>query len=452
VAELAAPTAQAPARALVVGLGSSGEAVARHLLARGATVVAVDDAPGERGRENARRLGIDLAEAPPPERLAELVAAAELVVPSPGVPASHPVFAVARGSNVPVLAEVELAWWATDRPVVAVTGTNGKTTVTTLVTRMLQESGVAAVAGGNIGVPLCDAVERGADVLVAEVSSFQLQFVDSFRPSVAVWLNLAQDHLDWHPDLASYVAAKARIWRRQRPSDVAVVNADDPVVMGAAESAPSAVVTFGAGGDYSVVDGVLRGPRGDIVPLAALPRALPHDVANALAASAAALAAGATLDGVRSALTGFGGLPHRLTLVAESGGVRWYDDSKATNPHAALAAVCGFDSVVLLAGGRNKGLDLRPLAAVADRVRAVVAIGEAAAEVGSAFSGVRPVRVAASMDAAVRLAAAEAVPGDAVLLSPGCASFDWYESYAARGDDFARAVHDLLEGAHGAPN
>ena len=205
------------------------------------------------------------------------------------------------------------------------------------------------------------------------------------------------------------------------------------------------MVTFGAtSGDYSVVDGVLRAPAGDLLPVASLPRSLPHDVANALAASAAALAAGATVEGVRAALASFGGLPHRLTLVAESGGVRWFDDSKATNPHAALAAVSGFESVVLVAGGRNKGLDLSLLAGAADRVRAVVAIGEATAEVGDAFAGVRPVRVAQSMDGAVRLAAAEAVPGDAVLLSPGCASFDWYESYAARGDDFARAVRELL--------
>jgi UDP-N-acetylmuramoylalanine--D-glutamate ligase len=171
-------------------------------------------------------------------------------------------------------------------------------------------------------------------------------------------------------------------------------------------------------------------------------------VANALAASAAALAAGASTDGVRAALTAFGGLPHRLTLVGYGGGVRWYDDSKATNPHAAVAAVRGFESVVLIAGGRNKGLDLSALAQVADRVRAVVAIGEAAPEVAGAFAGVRPVATATTMAEAVTAAAAAARPGDAVLLSPGCASFDWYRSYAERGDDFARAVHALLEAQH----
>jgi UDP-N-acetylmuramoylalanine--D-glutamate ligase len=261
---------------------------------------------------------------------------------------------------------------------------------------------------------------------------------------VAVWLNVARDHLDWHGDFDAYVAAKARIWARQAPSEVAVVNADDPVVMAQAASAPSTVVTFGlgAGADFGVVDGSLRAPGRELLAVSQLRRSLPHDVSNALAAAAAALAAGATVEGVRAALMAHAGLPHRITLVAEAGGVRWYDDSKATNPHAAATAVAGFESVVLIAGGRNKGLDLAELADVADRVRAVVAIGEAAGEVAAAFAGIRPVQVASSMDDAVALAAAAARPGDAVLLSPGCASYDWYRNYAERGDDFARAVGD----------
>jgi UDP-N-acetylmuramoylalanine--D-glutamate ligase len=175
---------------------------------------------------------------------------------------------------------------------------------------------------------------------------------------------------------------------------------------------------------------------------------MPHDLSNALAASAAALAAGASVEGVRSALLGFAPLPHRLTLVGYAGGVRWYDDSKATNPHAAVAAVSGFESVVLIAGGRNKGLDLSELGQVADRIRAVVAIGEAASEVVAVFDGLRPVTTASSMAEAVAAAAAASRGGDVVLLSPGCASFDWYRSYAARGDDFALAVHALLEAHH----
>jgi UDP-N-acetylmuramoylalanine--D-glutamate ligase len=209
-------------------------------------------------------------------------------------------------------------------------------------------------------------------------------------------------------------------------------------------------VTFGLKGaaDFTVRDGWLRGPTGPILEVAALSRALPHDVANALAASAAALAAGATVEGVRSALTAFAPLPHRLALVAYANGVRWYDDSKATNPHAAVAAVRGFETVVLIAGGRNKGLDMGELAEVADRTRAVVAIGEAAPQVAAAFAGRAPVRVAESMVDAVAAAADAARPGDVVLLSPGCASFDWYRSYAERGDDFAAAVHALLEARH----
>ncbi len=452
-----APAAALAERALVVGLARSGQAVARHLLARGVNVAAVDDDPGDDARAAAAALGILLVERPSLEALANLVVRADVVVPSPGVPATHPVYGLAKASGVAVRGEVELASRWSICPMVAVTGTNGKTTATSLVAEMLVASGLRSIAAGNIGLPLSDAVaDEELDVVVAEVSSFQLAFTESFRPAVAVWLNVAPDHLDWHGHVDAYVAAKARIWAKQGPGDVAVVNADDPAVMAQAAFAPSRVVTFGLGqgrngappADYTVADGWLVGPDGPLLEVALLCRALPHDVANALAASAAALAAGATLDGVRAALAGFAPLPHRLALVAYADGVRWYDDSKATNPHAAVAAVRGFESVVLLAGGRNKGLDLAELAEVTDRLRAVVAIGEAAPEVAAAFAGRRPVRVAATMAEAVAAAAEAARPGDVVLLSPGCASFDWYRSYAERGDDFAAAVHALLEARH----
>jgi UDP-N-acetylmuramoylalanine--D-glutamate ligase len=441
-------------RALVVGLGRSGQAVARHLLVRGASVVAVDDTPGDDARIAAAALGVQLVERPSLDTLAGLVVRVDVVVPSPGVPAAHPVHGLARAAGVPVRGEVELASRWSICPLVAVTGTNGKTTVTSLVAEMLVASGIPSIAAGNIGLPLSDAVaNEELKVVVAEVSSFQLAFAESFRPVVAVWLNLAPDHLDWHGDVESYVAAKARIWANQGPADVAVVNADDPVVMARAAAAPSRVVTFGLGlgpapAHFSVVDGWLRGPDGALLEVAALARALPHDLSNALAASAAALAAGATVQGVRVALASFAALPHRLTLVAYAGGVRWYDDSKATNPHAAVAAVRGFESVILVAGGRNKGLDLAALSEVADRIRAVVAIGEAALEVAEAFEGRTPVHPAGSMVVGVAAAADASRPGDVVLLSPGCASFDWYPSYAERGDDFVAAVHALLEARH----
>jgi UDP-N-acetylmuramoylalanine--D-glutamate ligase len=431
--------------ALVMGMGVTGEAVARHLIDQGTQVVAVDDRPGERAGKAAEALGIELVSAPSEDELAALVAAADMVVVSPGVPHRHPLYALAAHHEVPVVSEIELASRAATMPLVAVTGTNGKTTVTTLIAAMLAESGVRAMAAGNIGLPLIDAVAQVADVVVAEVSSFQLEYIDTFRPDVAVWLNLAEDHLDWHPTMDHYAAAKARIWANQQSGDTAVVNADDAAVMALAASAPSRVQTFGLAqaADWGVVDGVLRGPGGvELVAVTDLPRALPHDIANSLAAAAAALAAGATVDACRSVLADFAGLPHRVELVRDAGGVRWYDDSKATTPASVVAAVRGFDSVVLIAGGRNKGLDLGALREVAERVRFVVAIGDAAGEVQAAFAGVRPVAVATSMDHAVVLAAAGAQSGDAVLLSPGCASFDWYGSYAERGDDFVRAVKE----------
>jgi UDP-N-acetylmuramoylalanine--D-glutamate ligase len=428
--------------------------VTRALIGRGAHVTAVDDRPGDETRAVAAELGIELVVAPERDALAGLVAGVDLVVPSPGVRFDHPVFALAAAAMVAVRGELELASQWAGRPLVAVTGTNGKTTVTTLVTEMLSASGVQAVAAGNIGLALSDALASDAEVLVVEASSFQLQLTDTFHPTVSVWLNVAPDHLDIHGTFAAYAAAKARIWANQGDGDVAVVNADDPVVVEAARSIRAGrVVTFGRErGDYHVRGGALRTPEGDeIATLHSLGRVLPHDVSNALAASAAAINAGATVDGTRRALLDFRTLPHRLALVGEAGGVQWYDDSKATNPHAALAAIDSFDSVVLIAGGRNKGLDLHALVGSAGRVRAVVAIGEAAAEVEVAFRSVRPVQRARSMRDAVSRAAELARPGDAVLLSPGCASFDWYESYGARGDDFARSVREMIEddGARG---
>jgi len=444
-------------KALVLGLGVTGAAVARALIAHGHDVMAADDAPGPAARAAVDDLGLDLAEAPPADELAALVGAADAVLPAPGLPARHPVFALARAAGVPVLSEFDLASWWDDRPLLAITGTDGKTTVTTLVRDMLVASGLAAVAVGNTPVPLVAAIDDPAtDLFVVEASSFRLEHSQRFAPSVGTWLNFAPDHLDSHPDLESYEAAKAGIWRDQAADQIAVGNADDPVVARHLAGARARHVTFGlaADADFRLVGGAapggrLTGPvagRGEDVEIARvedLGRTLPHDIANGLAAAATALAGGASVEGVRRGLLEFRGLPHRVALVGEAGGVRFYDDSKATTPHAAATAIAGFDSVVLIAGGRNKGLDLRALGESAGSIRAVVAIGEAASEVASAFDGVRPVTRAGSMNEAVRVAVQLAEPGDAVLLSPGCASFDWYGSYAERGDDFARAVREV---------
>jgi UDP-N-acetylmuramoylalanine--D-glutamate ligase len=352
-------------------------------------------------------------------------------------------------SGIPVWSEFELAARWSSLPLVAVTGTNGKTTVTTLVEAMLGASGLRTVSAGNNDLPLVDALagEADLDVVVVEASSFRLHFTERFRPRVATWLNSAEDHLDWHPSMEHYASAKARVWAAQESGDVAVANAEDPVVMAAVTSLRSQLVTFGLErGDWRTEGGHLVMPDSNVLlGVDELWRALPHDLANALAAAATALAAGASLEGVRSVLRDFRGLAHRVSLVAEHGGVRFYDDSKATDPHAAAAALAGFTSVVLIAGGRNKGLDLGLLTTQSARLRTVVAIGEATEEVVAAFETTTvPVVAADSMDGAVAAARAAAQPGDAVLLSPGCASFDWYSSYAERGDDFARAVTDSI--------
>jgi len=449
------PAGGVPQRALLVGLAVTGEAVARQLRRRGHDVIAVDDRPGEGVRAAAAALGIDLVEAPSTDELAALVTAAGVVLPSPGVPAHHPVFALAARAGIPVWSELELAARWSDVPIVAITGTNGKTTVTTLVVDMLSRAGRATVAAGNTDVPLVDVLDRGLDVVVVEASSFRLELAESFRAHVGTWLNVAEDHLDWHPSMAAYVAAKAKIFSNQQPGDVAVANADDPIVADIARSLGRPVSWFSANGcapwHWDRSSGALVGPDGPFVLVADLPRRRPHDIENALAAAATASAAGAPLSVCAEALIGFAGLAHRVALVARTGPVEWYDDSKATTPASVLAAVRGFGSVVLIAGGRNKGMDLSVLARTVPPVRAVVAIGESESDVRAAFGATgAPVAGAATMAEAVAAAAALARPGDAVLLSPGCASFDWYRDYAQRGDDFARCVLQL-PGALAAP-
>jgi len=418
--------------------------MARALRAHGADVIVVDDHPSPTRRIAAESMAVNLVEAPSDAHLASLVAAADAVLPSPGVPDRHPVFAVAQAVGVPVMSEFDLAAAWDDRPVLAVTGTDGKTTVTTMVTDMMNASGRRALAVGNTEVPLVDAISRDdLEVFVVEASSFRLGHTQRFEPAVATWLNLAEDHLDVHESTERYIQAKTRVWADLGPDrGVAVANADDPIVMDNIN--PRArTVTFGVqpAADYRIDGRFLRSDSGDaLVAVDELWRALPHDLSNVLAASATALEGGGDAAGVRAALLAFRGLPHRVESVGTWGEVTWYDDSKATAPHATLAAVAGFPSVVLIAGGRNKGLDLRVLARGAAHVRAVVAIGEAADEVGTAFFGLRPVEIAGSMTDAVAQAATFAQPGDAVLLSPGCASFDWYDSYAERGEDFAALV------------
>ncbi len=373
---------------------------------------------------------------------------ATVMLPAPGLPAHHAAFAVAAELEVPIASEFDLAGAWDERPLVAITGTNGKTTVTMMVTDALRRSGLTTHAVGNTEVPLVAAIDDpDTDVFVVECSSFRLAHSLDFRPTVAAWLNFAPDHLDAHGSLEEYRDAKASIYHGLRHGGAAVVAHDDPVVAAAAPTrADLTVEHFGLEtGDWRVADGAVVGPEGPIVAVEDLVRSQPHDLRNATAAAAIARHAGATIDGIAEMLRTFGGLPHRVQLVAEHDGVRWFNDSKATVPHATLAALGGFDSVVLIAGGRNKGLDLAVLADGVPPVRAVVATGNAADEVLAAFAGCGvETTTAASMIDAVSAAAAFAHAGDTVLLSPSCTSFDWYPNYGTRGDDFVRLVTDHI--------
>ena len=439
--EGAMPT-RVPESLLLAGFGAANRAAAKALVARGHRVAAFDDSRRDDTAAEARRLGVELEFAPAEPRLEELVRSADLVIPTPGLPESHYVLAAARSGGVPTAGELDLAAAWDRRPVAAVTGTSGKTTTTEMVVAALQASGVAAAAAGNNDTPLVAAIERSdIDVFVVEASSFRLAHSRCFAPRAACWLNFAPDHLDVHRSLDSYEDAKSRIWRCLPEGATAVANRQDRTVMSHVRP-DRPVQTFASRGpaDWRLSDGVLVGPDGPVIDAAEMRRNMPHDVANALAAAATATAVGATPEGIRSALGEFEPGAHRLQRVASFDGVDYYDDSKATTPHAAVAALRSFESAVLIAGGQNKGLDLGGLLDGVDRVHAVVAIGEAAQEVREAFEGRRPVRTAADMEEAVRIAACFAEPGMAVLLSPGCASFDAYGGYAERGEHFARIV------------
>ncbi len=437
-----------PAPVLLVGFAVTNRAVCAQLAERGHAVVAADDAPDDQARRFAAELGVDLLEQPGPGDWPALAADARVVVPTPGLPESHPSLRAAASAGTPVVSEFDLAQRWDARPNLAVTGTNGKTTVTMLAAAMLEASGIPVSVAGNTETPLVEAIrDHRPRAFVVEASSFRLGHSRCYRPSVGAWLNFAPDHLDVHASMTSYRTAKAALWSRADERTTSVVNRDDPVV---AAHAPDQgrVITFGLDdGDFRVNEGALWAWSEKLADIDELHRSQPHELSNFLAAAAVAMAGGARRDGVRAALLAWTGLPHRVVLVAEHHGVRFIDDSKATTPHAVAAAVRSVGRAVLIAGGRNKGLDLGPLADVADGLRSVVAIGEAAPEVQQVFAGLCPVAAAESMEEAVRIAAEAARTGDTVLLSPGCASFDWYGSYAERGDHFSLLVHELIGGS-----
>ena len=442
-------------RVLVYGLAVAGTSTARALLRRGIDVVCADDHVTPDRRALAAELGVDLLEAPDADELRAVVATCDLVCPAPGIPETHPVVTVARELDGELVSEIELAYrWEQERPggarpMLGVTGTDGKTTTTLMAVEMLRAAGLSAVDAGNTDTPLVDAIEDPHDAFVVECTSFRLAWTPSFRPNAAAWLNLAPDHLNWHVSMETYADAKARIWVNQRPDDVALGFTGSPPVLARLADAPGRRLTFGPGGDYHERDGLLVGPAGPIAPTAAMRRALPHDITNALAASALVLESGLA-DGaaIERALSTFVGPPHRLEHIGTWDGVDWFNDSKATTPHAAAVAIRAFERIVLIAGGKDKHVDLAEMAADQDRVRAVVAIGETRDAVATAFADVATrgiVETTEHLADAVARARELAGPGDTLLLSPGCASLDQYTSFEARGDHFRSLAHELNE-------
>jgi UDP-N-acetylmuramoylalanine--D-glutamate ligase len=441
-------------RTVVVGGGRSGVPAARLLARRGARVTLADErdelaeAPALVGEGVAVELG---------RHRRETFVSADLIVVSPGVSLRQPDVRAAIEAGVPVMGELELASrWLRGR-VIAITGTKGKSTTTTLIGRMCQQAGLDALVAGNIGTALSEHVERSTpDTLhIVEVSSFQLESTSRFHPWIAVLLNLSADHLDRHHDYAEYRDAKARIFANQGAGDWAVVNADDPEALAVGSSARARRVlcstTDRADAVVGVVGGqiVARAAAGvtPLVPLQAIRLLGPHLRADVVAASAAAWLAGVPAEAMTAAVESFTGLEHALEPAGEVGGVRFVNDSKATNVEAARQAVLSFDAgLVPIMGGRFKGGSLEPLLEpLAARAAAVVLIGESRPAFRAALGRRVPVAEAESMSDAVRTAYALAPPGGAVLLAPACASFDMFRDYAERGRAFKAEVARLVE-------
>lgn len=436
-------------RVVVVGAGVAGVAAARVLLEEGAEVSVTEARPAEQVERlsDLRALGVRVATG---EHRAEHLDGAGIVVASPGVPQDAAILSWAAELGIPIWGELELGARLCDGPYLAVTGTNGKTTTTGMIASCLRAGGLDAVACGNIGHPFAIAAREGHDALVVEASSFQLRFVETFHPRVSVLVNLAADHLDWHGSEDRYAEAKANVFRMQDGGDVHVGNRDDGPAAALSARAPCSLVWFrlGAPGDGEVgyLGRELVSRVGVETPLGPVDGDRAGHRADAAAAAAASLAFGVGTEAIRRGLASFIPEHHRGEVVALVEGVRFVDNSKATNVHAALAAIEGEDDAVLIAGGRAKGVDLSPLGTRADRLRAVVAIGEAAAELAAVFEGLVPVRRATSIEEATGVAFELARPSGVVLLAPACASWDMFRDYAERGDRFTAAARALMQG------
>ncbi|MDX1708141.1 MAG: UDP-N-acetylmuramoyl-L-alanine--D-glutamate ligase [Desulfobacterales bacterium] len=465
---------------VIIGLGRTGLAVARFLHHQGAQIVAADTAEETEladALKSLREMGATVELGP---HRSSVLQEADLIVISPGVSHTIAPIAEARSRGVQVIGEVELAARFIKKPMIAVTGTNGKTTTTELLGLMLQNSGIPAFVGGNIGNPLIEYVSSGQkeQLVVAEISSFQLDTIERFRPKVGVLLNIAADHLDRYPDFEAYADSKIRIFENQQAGDIAVLNGADPLIraktadiksqrlffptvaadeQGAVLNGKRIILKLKNTNQFQLTNGstgplpgagaeskIAQSSRGflDITRTALMGR---HNYENICAASLAAMAVGGTIEGFQTTLDQFKGLAHRLEPVATVNNVLFYNDSKATNVDGVLKALdCFSTPILLLMGGRDKGSNFRALEGPLRRhVKELIVMGEATGPIKNALGHLIPTKTADSMQDAVAMAFQDANPQEVVLLSPGCASFDWYSSYAERGDDFRRAVNAL---------
>ncbi len=427
---------------LVVGLGVSGAAAARFLKKRGARVTVTDMASEKQLSpflDRIRDLDIELQLG---THITQTFENTDLIIISPGVPDTILPITNAKEKNVPVWGEIELAGQFIKEPIVAVTGTNGKTTTTTLLGKMIESSGLKPFVGGNIGTPLIEYVDHKekADVVVAELSSFQLDTIDTFRPKVSVLLNITEDHMDRYADLETYAASKGRIFTNQQESDTAVLNGSDPLTVKITKHIKAKKRFFyhdestdNTSSDLNLLDFYVPGLPGK------------HNIENASAAALAAMSIGCSLKGIQAALNNFKGLPHRLEYVKTINDIRFFDDSKATNIDAVARAIDAFDApIVLIIGGRSKGARFNDLSErVSKKIKQLIVIGEAKKNIISALGRYTKTHASDSMQDAVIAAYQSAAPGDIVLLSPACSSFDMFRSYAHRGEIFQKTVGNL---------
>ncbi len=438
-------------KVMVIGLGRTGQAVARFLIDQKAAVVIND----LRREADLRQEKAALADLPLKYSLGaedqHSLKDFDMVVPSPGVPMDNPLLQQAQQCGVHVLSEIELAYRFLSVPLIAITGTNGKSTTTTLIGEILKQNGARTFVGGNLGTPLIECTSENWDWGVVEISSFQLEWVERFRPRVAVLLNVTEDHLDRYRDLPDYCRMKERIFAAQQPGDAAILNRDDPSVWSMRERIQARIVSFG----WSEVTSGVFARSQEIVwrdqneeEVYSLERARikgVHNVENMMAAIAAAKAVGVAREVIQKTLETFAGLEHRLEFVRTVNGARYYNDSKGTNVGAVVKSLASFsDPVILLAGGVDKGGDYRVLAnSMKTKVRRLVLFGAAKHLIAKALGAFTETVLVENLEAAVADAAAHARPGDVVLLSPACSSFDMFRNYAERGRVFKTLVAAL---------